>query len=215
MNVQIRAAAYGSKEGGWRTWRAPEVFERVVEYPYALSWLKEARGRRVLDVGCGPYCVLSQMLMCINYDVTVTDFSPSTGVVTQDDICKSKLPGAAYDAVFCVSALPHVYDKDAALGHIARVAKPGAVIVITCGYSHDHRTKTGSGYVRQSVEAATPGCRTICAEDVQRWSTLFDSMIDLTYWRAWEDGWYVGRRLVFPVRCDAVEGQLIGMVLRR
>ncbi len=107
----------------------------------------------VLDVGCGdkPYRALfSQVTKYVGIDVTEggADFvvAPDAGFPFEDD---------AFDVVFATQVVEHVENLPHTLGEIARVCKPGGVIVLSFpflynehGTPHDFQRFTSHGAAR-------------------------------------------------------------------
>jgi len=212
----VEPTARHSEGIGWHAWNYPELLERAVELPYALSWLGHLHGTRVLNVAPGPFLVLPQVLQFLNYRVTASDLAPAAKWVVKDDACNSSLPSNTFDGVFCISAITHLYDIDAAFRHIYRVTKPGGLIVLTSGYHPERRVKSERGFIGRPGAPSKRGSTTICGADISRWILSYAAVPEgVRYWRGWSDGWYAGARLPSPVECEHKSAQLIGIALRK
>lgn len=102
-------------------------------------------GMRVLDVGTGTGVLIPPLLEAIGPVgcVLALDNSPEMIAVARGkryagsvefllaDIHDSGLADAAFDAVFCNAALPHFVNKPRALREMARLLRPGGLLVIS------------------------------------------------------------------------------------
>ena len=109
-----------------------EVFEK---------WLSPLKGKgRVLDYGCGPGISYQQQLIANCEEYTGADVSR----VALDDLQRKGLrglkiaedstidaPDAYFDGIVCSEVMEHLWDPLAAAKELARVLKPGGVLVST------------------------------------------------------------------------------------
>jgi SAM-dependent methyltransferase len=110
-------------------------------YHAALGqWIENARGRRVLEVGCGPGRYVS-MLQTMGFDVTGVDPIPFPewdlvrahgDAVFMDQIKAEHLPfpDQSFDHVTCIGTLLYVGDVEKSLAEMRRVLRPGGRILI-------------------------------------------------------------------------------------
>ncbi|WP_242889575.1 SAM-dependent methyltransferase [Actinomadura litoris] len=105
-----------------------------------------APGLRVLDVGCGSGRPAAQIAAGRGVHVTGVTVSAHQLRLAQDRPERGEAPGqasfqladamdlpfatASFDGAYAIESMTHIRDKDAALGHIARVLRPGARLVI-------------------------------------------------------------------------------------
>ncbi len=191
--------------------------ERSVEYPFALGALRFIRGPRIVDVGVGRHTLLASMLKQIGFRVSMTDKSPAAREVVQDDISSSRLDSDAYDATFCISVLEHVHDFDAGFGHLARVTKPGGIIILTTPYCHDQFV--ADVYKLPGVRSNTSAiCRLYSDVELDRWriSNALE-ILDQAFWKAWTGKlWRQGPRYgIVPVRTSREDAHLQGTIFRK
>jgi SAM-dependent methyltransferase len=148
-----RESEFRSPEYPWP--RDPlHTWSRVWEYPYVFHHLEAfargARGDRIpraLDLGSGvtffPFAVasLGYDVVCADTDpVCATDLARAATVVEHApghvafrlvDPRRVPLADAEADAVFCISVLEHIPDFVATVREIARVLRPGGLLVLT------------------------------------------------------------------------------------
>ncbi len=106
--------------------------ERCVEIPIIWDYVKENKGKRILEVGN----VLSHYFP-IDHDV-VDKYERAEGVINQDIVDFS--PGKRYDLIVSISTLEHVgWDEDEkepkkilkAVKHLKELLSPGGKMVVT------------------------------------------------------------------------------------
>ena len=112
----------------------------------ALPVLPTLPGRTVGDLGCGTGC-FSAELGRRGYEVRCVDVTPANlaalrhaypdlverGLLTpiEGDLTEIPLETASLDGAFCMEVLEHVDDDRAAIRELARVVKPGGVLVVS------------------------------------------------------------------------------------
>lgn len=103
-----------------------------------LDLLDAPRAGRGLDVGCGPGLTAAALADRLDGGVLGVDFAPAmAGLASErfagrddlafavDDAENLSLAEASFDAVTCSFGLMYCYDAQRALGHMARVLRPG------------------------------------------------------------------------------------------
>jgi len=104
-----------------------------------LRRLPEGNGLRVLDLGCGYHAaclkVIGERLAeGVGVDFQVSQESrrhPGLRFITSSiEDALPELPGAAFDAVLCISVLEHVWDAARCLSHCHRVLRPGGRLLV-------------------------------------------------------------------------------------
>jgi len=102
-------------------------------------------GERILDLGSGTGVLIPHLLDALGPRGTVVaaDFSAemirqsarrrwdSRVSLVQADGLRLPFANGAFDRVLCNATLPHFADKQAALGEMTRVLRPGGVVVIS------------------------------------------------------------------------------------
>ncbi len=95
----------------------------------------DAFSGRVLDVGCGskPYKRLFYDSVSKTYGRGVTewvglDVRPVGDL--QGDVTEIPEPDASFDTVFCADLLSYIFDVNMAMGEMARVLKPGGMLLV-------------------------------------------------------------------------------------
>ncbi len=111
----------------------------AAELDLVLARLGDGHGRRVLDVGAGTGR-FSAALAARGWQVTALDGAPEMlECIARDVPSATRVHGmlgeplpfadATFDAVVAMRVVKYVRDTDAALGELARVARPGAPVV--------------------------------------------------------------------------------------
>lgn len=134
-------------------------------------------GATVLNVGSGGE-IMAQIEAAGNFArirVTSTDIDPGRSPDIVDDLTRSQLPSAAFDAVVCAEVLEHVTDPPAAVGHLHRVLKDGGQLFLSTPYlfpthdaPHDHfrYTEFGLRGLLADFEITALDCKTTWWETV-------------------------------------------------
>ncbi|MEM1884782.1 MAG: class I SAM-dependent methyltransferase [Candidatus Jordarchaeales archaeon] len=114
-------------------------------YLNILSWadrnmegrVLNGKGKRALDVGCA-YGFVVELLSRIGYDAVGVDISSyavrrgrKAGLLLEADAGHLPFAGNTFDLVTCFAVLEHLLNLEKALREIARVMKPGGIIVVT------------------------------------------------------------------------------------
>ena len=137
------------------------------------EWLKRTlaeipAGKRILDAGAGE---LKYKPLCAHLDYVSQDFAQyegtgdgiglQTGSWDQSrldivsDITRIPEPDASFDAAMCIEVLEHVPAPVDALRELARLLKPGGVLVVTapfCSFTHFAPYFFQTGYSRYFYE---------------------------------------------------------------
>jgi ubiquinone/menaquinone biosynthesis C-methylase UbiE len=213
-----RTAQHGNIYDGYRSFSKNHNIERVVEYPWALKFLKyikSGKKEKVLDIGPGPFYVFPQILQYMNYNVVIIDVGPNADRIIKDDICKTNLLSNEFNAVFCINVIQLCYDHSLAIDNIHRILKNNGLAIITAGFSKIKKDKFSRGYICNEDGSKIDGCFTIYQQEIDEWEKKFSKILEIIYWRVWEIDWYVGERLPFPIRCKIDDAQLIGIALQK
>jgi 2-polyprenyl-3-methyl-5-hydroxy-6-metoxy-1,4-benzoquinol methylase len=106
---------------------------------------EDYRGKRVLDIGCGPRGSLEWAdvaLQRVGLDPLADDYRRELGTARHQMEYRSsgseKIPfgNAHFDVVTCLNALDHVDDIAAAIREIKRVTKPGGLFLLSVETDH-------------------------------------------------------------------------------
>lgn len=137
----------------YRFWKrlVPEVGARSEANRDAWVRLQLANisaGKRLLDAGAGQG---RYRTFCAHLTYLAQDFArydgkgdgtglhtgrwDQSGLDVISDITAIPLPDAWFDAVLCTEVLEHVLDPVAALGELARVLKPGGMLILTAPFA--------------------------------------------------------------------------------
>jgi SAM-dependent methyltransferase len=96
-----------------------------------------AAGKAVVDVGGGTgighdLLLAAGALSILSLDRHVTAPQNSRVSALQGDFFTLKLPEAAFDMVICLGTIFYLGNSDAALARMARLLKPGGMLIVNC-----------------------------------------------------------------------------------
>jgi SAM-dependent methyltransferase len=131
--------------GFWRTWTEREPY-RNLDIP--AYWTRELThfgctaeifaGRRVADVGCGPYGLIHYLEgpaervrldpLLPHYDSRMTLPGPQLSLAAMGEALP--LASASIDVIICFNALDHMRHPSAALDEFHRVLRPGGKLLL-------------------------------------------------------------------------------------
>lgn len=154
----------------------PVSYWRSVEFAYVWRQLRQPAGSRILDVG-SPKDLAAMLARHRHYEVVATDIlgdavrsseryaraqgldGTGPGRVRSEvqDGRRLTYPDASFDAAYSVSVLEHIPDGGDALtiGELARVVRPGGVIVLTVPYDRRYRETFVDGPVYERKPIGT------------------------------------------------------------
>jgi 2-polyprenyl-3-methyl-5-hydroxy-6-metoxy-1,4-benzoquinol methylase len=100
---------------------------------------EEVRGSKLLDAGCGTGWFSRQ---AVNWGAKVTSLDMGENLLAEvakkcdserivGDITRLPFPDGDFDIVVCSEVIEHVVDPKQAIRELARVVKPGGILVIT------------------------------------------------------------------------------------
>lgn len=102
-------------------------------------------GKRVLDAGCGSAPHRRHFAHCdyLTNDIVSKGEAP---VDVIGDMADLPLESASFDAVLCSQALEHVFDPLSALRGLARILRPGGILMLTSSMSSGLREEPAHYY---------------------------------------------------------------------
>ena len=139
----------------FRQFDAMREAEECEPYPYsdAIHGFSTARGKRVLDVGCGNGYVLSRYarhgadIAGVDLTATATNLTRQrlmleglTGDISQIDGVHLPFPDAHFDIACSMGVLHHIPDPRPTVAEIARVLKPGGQLIVMLYYRYSYKT---------------------------------------------------------------------------
>jgi ubiquinone/menaquinone biosynthesis C-methylase UbiE len=126
----------------WDEMRRPDMAARLER---VIRAARLRAGQQVLDVGTGTGVLVPLMLKMVGKQGRIVglDFShamlararakgfPYNVTFIQRDIQKTRLPAESFHRVICNAAMPHFPDKQAAVNEMARLLRPGGLLVVS------------------------------------------------------------------------------------
>lgn len=120
-------------------------YEQRVRSQAVLARLAPVRGDMVLDIGCGN---ARDIVPILEAGASIVGVDLSEGMIAQarldlaaagqhgavlevGDASRLRFADASFDKVLCSEVIEHIPDADAAIGEMARVLKPGGMLVIS------------------------------------------------------------------------------------
>jgi len=144
QNLLARPDMHRQWEGDYRTADNEDFYERA--FDYILSVLDPPPDATFLDAGCGP-CAHSVRLAQRGFNVHAVDFSESAlGMareyiearrledritLARESLLELSFPAFSFDYVLCWGVLMHIPEVERAVAELARVIKPGGLLVIS------------------------------------------------------------------------------------
>jgi SAM-dependent methyltransferase len=182
MGTRRTASIVSSERVRARTVSSGSVFSTLL-IDATIESVASTTAERVLDVGCGqaPYHDLLSPTSYLGVDRTARP----GGATVISDAAVLPLADASFDGLLCTEVIEHVPDERALAAELARVAAPGAVLVLSAPFVHglheqpyDFRRLTSIGLVRAledggwTVEqlAAVGGTGVVVLDGVVRWA---------------------------------------------
>lgn len=101
-----------------------------------LRWLGELEGKTILDAGCGVGAfseplTASNIVHGVDFSEKSLAFAAARGLQTRTgDLTALDFPAAMFDVVCCIGVIQLVDSYLAVVGELARVTKPGGVLLI-------------------------------------------------------------------------------------
>lgn len=139
MSFDVAASAYDRFMGGWSVGLSPQLADLAGIGP----------GQRVLDVGCGPGALTTELVLRVGLgSVTAVDPSASFVAAARErhpglDVRQASaealpFPDGSFDAALAQLVVHFMTDPVAGLREMARVTRPGGIIA-ACVWDHAGR----------------------------------------------------------------------------
>lgn len=157
------AAAVLDVREGYRRWAPTYGVETAISHLEALlvdNLTPPLTGKALLDAGCGTgrRMVEAGAALAVGVDICPEMLAAGVGLDVRrpalrtlvGDVCDLPLPDGAFDVVWCRLVLGHLPDCGRAYGELARVAAPGAPIIVT----DFHPVAVAAGHRRTFRDAA-------------------------------------------------------------
>ena len=85
---------------------------------------------RLLEAGCTVTSIDASAELCRRLAAELAE-TAGAGPVHERDVTDTGLPAGAFDGVVCAEVLEHIDDDRAAIGELARVLRPGGLLLVT------------------------------------------------------------------------------------
>jgi ubiquinone/menaquinone biosynthesis C-methylase UbiE len=144
QNLLARPEMHCQWEGDYRTPDNENFYERA--FDFIVGTLRPSPDATFLDAGCGP-AAHSVRLAKRGFKVHAIDFSQSALRMARDyvesrgmedritlqrsSLLELSFPSSSFDYVLCWGVLMHVPEVERAVAELARVVKPGGVLVVS------------------------------------------------------------------------------------
>lgn len=145
---------------GYRLWAPHYAAETAISFleDRLVAGLRlPLRGRRLLDVGCGPARRLGEARatgasLAVGVDLTLEMLTqaPDRRLLAAADLRALPFAAAAFDVVWCRLVVGHVPALGQAYAELARVCRPGGTVVVT----DFHPDAAAAGHRRTFRDAA-------------------------------------------------------------
>jgi ubiquinone/menaquinone biosynthesis C-methylase UbiE len=158
MTTAARLAATLAAYEHWAPYYSPAPHNPLMhaEQQAMLAALPDLRGRSVLDLACGTGRYTDLAARAGAAKLVAADFSPamlarvSHPWRVRADLVQLPFTGCAFDVVMSGLALSHAESLGLCMREIARVLRPGGVLV----YSDFHAAASGAGLTRSFRDAS-------------------------------------------------------------
>ena len=126
------------------------VNERIIEYPWAIEHLKDQKGKKILDVGCGWRGLLASYLLSKGYDVYGLDIVQCRTLPPErfflHDARDTTLADSSFDMIILLSVLEHIgideeEDDIRTMRDLHRILKEGGQILFTTPFAEEYSNR--------------------------------------------------------------------------
>lgn len=117
------------------TWYVRQLNDRLLQLPnYEQIMRRHVKKKltRIMDFGCGYGTVLLELARRDNFDVLGVDpYTPNPSEhILKQDLLKTDLPPASFDAIFSIETLEHIPNPLAIFKRLHQLLKPGGTLLV-------------------------------------------------------------------------------------
>lgn len=186
------------------------IYERAIEYSFALEKLYENKILSVLDIGTGKNSFAATLRHC-GFNVTASDiktgywkiFDNRHIYVVSDDITKTKFIDRSFEGITCISTLEHIANFNLAVKNMVKLLRDNGILILSFPYTYNvfceniYKLRDADKISRKFNYIA----RSFSDREINDWVKKYGLTIsDKRFFKGWTGKfWRTGDRMQFPI----------------